>query len=55
MDEQMIGYKCPNCNASLEYNAKSSKMHCDYCDSDFDVETLKEYDEALKEEKDEAM
>ena len=54
MDEQMIGYKCPNCNASLEYNAKSSKMHCDYCDSDFDVETLKEYDEALKEEKDEA-
>ena len=50
MDEQMIGYKCPNCNATLEFNAKLGKMHCDYCDSDFDVETLKEYDEALKEE-----
>ena len=53
MDEQMIGYKCPNCNATLEYSAKGGKMHCDYCDSDFDVEALKEYDEALKEEKSE--
>ena len=53
MDEQTIGYKCPNCDATLEFKASGGTMHCDYCDSDFDVDTLKEYDEALKREKDE--
>lgn len=53
MDEQMIGYKCPNCDATLEFNASSGKMHCAYCDSDFDVDTLKEFDDALKRESDE--
>lgn len=50
MDEQMIGYKCPNCNATLEFSAKGGNMHCDYCDSDFDVDALKEYDAACQEE-----
>ena len=53
-EEEMIGYKCPNCNATLEYHAKNGKMRCDYCDSEFDVDTLKEYDEVLNREKDEA-
>jgi predicted RNA-binding Zn-ribbon protein involved in translation (DUF1610 family) len=53
MDEQTIGYKCPNCDATLEFKASGGTMHRDYCDSDFDVDTLKEYDEALKREKDE--
>lgn len=49
-EEKTISYKCPNCNATLEFHAKSGNMHCDYCDSDFDVDTLKEYDDILKQE-----
>ena len=49
-EEKTISYKCPNCNATLEYDARGGNMHCDYCDSDFDVDTLKEYDDILKQE-----
>ena len=49
-EEKTIAYKCPNCNATLEFHAKGGNMHCDYCDSEFDIETLKQYDEILKQE-----
>ncbi|MDY3845898.1 MAG: hypothetical protein SOZ62_03185 [Eubacteriales bacterium] len=51
MDEKTIVYKCPNCSAALKYDAKSEKMLCEYCNSSFDVESLKEYEEVLKKEK----
>ena len=48
---EMLGYKCPNCNATLIFDAKSGNMRCEYCESEFDPETLKAYDDVLNEEK----
>ena len=48
---EMLGYKCPNCNAPLVFDAKSGNMRCEYCESEFEPETLKAYDEVLNEEK----
>lgn len=46
--EDLLEYKCPCCGAGLKFSSALQKMKCDYCDSEFDVETLKAYDEALK-------
>ncbi len=43
-------YQCPSCGGHLEFNSKIQKMKCPYCDSEFEMETLKELDEALNEE-----
>ena len=46
-----LEYKCPNCNGGLLFDNKLQKMKCPYCDSEFDVEALKEYDNELNEAK----
>ena len=46
----VIQYKCPSCNGALEFDSKSQKMKCPYCDCEFEVETLKALDEQLKED-----
>ncbi|MBQ8414356.1 MAG: hypothetical protein IJX58_03825 [Clostridia bacterium] len=43
-------YKCPCCDGAIEFDSELQKMKCPYCGSEFEVETLKEYDEILKEE-----
>ena len=47
MDTQ-LQYKCPCCGGAIEFNSSLQKMKCPYCDTEFDVETLKSYDESLK-------
>lgn len=42
-------YQCPSCGGHLEFNSKKQKMKCPYCDSEFEMEALKELDEALNE------
>ena len=42
-------YKCPCCGAKLEFNSTAQKMKCPYCDSEFDVETVQDYNEQLQE------
>jgi len=41
-------YKCPCCDGAIEFDSTSQKMVCPYCDTEFDVETLKGYDDILK-------
>ena len=36
----MFLHKCPNCNATLEFDITSGLVKCGYCGSEFDVETL---------------
>ena len=48
-------YKCPCCGGAIEFNSKSQKMKCPYCDTEFDVETLKGYDAALKNDAEDNM
>ena len=43
-------YKCPSCGGAIEFDSHSQKMKYPYCDTEFDLETLKKYDEQLSKE-----
>ena len=47
---QLIEYKCPCCGGKIEFNSNLQKMQCPYCDTVFDPETLRDYDEVLKKD-----
>ena len=34
-------YKCPACGGAIEFDSKSQKMKCPYCDTEFELDTLK--------------
>ncbi len=40
-------YKCPCCNGAIEFDSTLQKMKCPYCDTEFEMETLRSYDEDL--------
>jgi DNA-directed RNA polymerase subunit RPC12/RpoP len=44
-------YKCPHCGASVEFDSATQNMKCPYCDSEFDVEALKNMDSRLDVQK----
>ncbi|MDD6037987.1 MAG: hypothetical protein PUD20_04190, partial [bacterium] len=41
------GLKCPCCGGAIEFNSSVQKMKCPYCDTEFDMEALKAYDDDL--------
>lgn len=41
----------PGCDGAIQFDSATQKMKCPYCDTEFDVDTLKGYDEELKDEK----
>ena len=41
----LLQYKCPSCGGAIEFDSTLQKMKCPYCDTEFDQETLKAYDE----------
>ena len=41
-------YKCPCCGGAIAFDSGIQKMKCPYCDSEFDMETLRGYDEDLQ-------
>ncbi len=43
-------YKCPCCGGAIAFDSTIQKMKCPFCDTEFDMETLADYDNALKEE-----
>jgi len=38
----VVDHKCPNCNATLEFNPKNQKWDCHYCKSSFELKDLKQ-------------
>ena len=46
----LMDYKCPCCNGSIEFNSSVQKMKCPYCDSEFEMDALKEFDDSLSDE-----
>lgn len=40
-------YKCPCCSGKLEFDSAVQKMKCPYCDSEFDVETVQNYNDEI--------
>jgi DNA-directed RNA polymerase subunit RPC12/RpoP len=51
----LLEYKCPCCDGAITFDSSIQKMKCPYCDSEFEVETLKKYDESLKNAKPDDM
>ena len=47
----LIEYKCPSCGGKIEFDSTSQQMKCPFCLSEYDLETLKAYDEELKADK----
>lgn len=48
MADNLLEYKCPCCGGKIEFDSGIQKMKCPFCDTEFEVETLKNYDDVLK-------
>ena len=48
-------YKCPCCDGGIEFDAKLQKLKCPYCGTEFDVETLSQYDGELQSDRSDDM
>ena len=40
-------YKCPNCDGVVKFDSSSQKMKCPYCDTEFEIESLIEYQKEI--------
>lgn len=47
---EILGYKCPCCGGSIEFDSRVQKMKCPYCDTEFEIEQLQEFAEEHLEE-----
>ncbi|MBP5303321.1 MAG: hypothetical protein J6Z00_00285 [Clostridia bacterium] len=47
---ELLEYKCPSCGGAIEFDTASQQMKCPYCRTEFAVESVKQYDEALKQQ-----
>ena len=52
---ELMEFKCPCCGAPIEFNTEVQKMKCEYCSTEFDMETLKSFDDDLKGDKEDNM
>lgn len=48
-------YKCPCCGGAINFDSNLQKMKCPFCDTEFDMDTLKSYDNILKNDHDDDM
>lgn len=39
----ITSYKCPNCDASIPFDATSGKLKCEHCGTEYDLENIKAY------------
>lgn len=44
----LLEYKCPCCGGAIQFDSSLQKMKCPFCDTEFEMEALKSYDEELK-------
>ena len=49
---KVLDNKCPNCGAAIHFKPDLGKFKCDYCDSEFTAEQLKDMEKINKEEVD---
>lgn len=48
-------FKCPSCGGAIVFDAGLQKMKCPFCGTEFDVDTLRDYDEDLKNDSGDSM
>lgn len=46
----VLEYKCPCCGAGLRFGEHTQRLKCDYCENEFDIESLQVFNETLHEE-----
>lgn len=51
----LLEYKCPNCGGAIGFDSEIQNMKCPFCDSEFEMEALKSYDDALKSDAEEKL
>jgi len=47
---KVLDNKCPSCGAAIHFKPELGKFKCDYCDSEFTADDLKDMDKLKKEE-----
>lgn len=52
---QLKEYKCPCCGGAIAFDSSIQKMKCPFCDTEFEMEALAGYDDALKNEQADQM
>lgn len=48
-------YKCPCCGGAIAFDAQLQKMKCPYCDTEFEMQTLAEYDSQLQSQQEDDL
>lgn len=43
----LLQYKCPCCGGEIKFDSSTQQMKCPYCDTTFDVNSLKDHDAAI--------
>ncbi len=51
----LLTYDCPCCGGKIEFDSLSQQMKCPYCDTVFEAETLRSYDEELQQQQPDDM
>lgn len=51
MDERsrVIEYKCPCCGAGLAFGSETQQLTCEYCDTTFDIDAVRAFNESQEE------
>jgi DNA-directed RNA polymerase subunit RPC12/RpoP len=44
-------YKCPNCSGAVSFDSGAQKMKCPYCDAEFEIGALQDYQKEVTEQK----
>ena len=53
--QTMREYKCPCCGGAIAFDSTRQKLKCPFCDTEFEIETLENYEKELKEERQDQM
>ena len=51
----ILEYKCPCCGGAIEFNSTLQKMKCPYCDTEFDMDAVKAFNEEAASQQDDDM
>jgi len=53
--EVLQEYKCPCCDGAIAFDPGLQKMKCPYCDTEFEMQTLADYDSELHRQQEDSM
>ncbi len=51
MNNTLVEYKCPCCSGAISFDSETQKLVCPYCNTEFDVDAIKDFNEADAESK----